>query len=179
MRATLLTSRKLKITLTARESSELFNSFEKLSHLNAAVKRSLLSLLREALRSTDFILDCERLFVEIFPTSLGGHAIYFTKPTDKSLCRPSEILLRFKSSSDTSDFCKTLEVCKSVPRQSALYKYRGKYYLRLNIGETRLPVRLINEFTDLSPCSALESAVVGEYGKCIIKTGAVETLSRL
>lgn len=175
--------RKLKITLSPEESSQFLGQSENPCCKDPKTRRFLAALLRSALSKTDFRLDCDRLYVEIYPSALGGHVIYFTKaPLLRRFHKNSEnfsLLLRFKDFSELSLLCQKLTHENFSENSSVLYKYRGEYSLFLSAPPSAFPYPLITEFADTVICSDIAVATVSEYGKLLIKENAVEVLSKL
>ncbi len=184
MNAVTVSNKKLKITLTAKESSELFEGKAQFSCIDKKTKLLLKVILKRALYSTNFTLDCDRLFVEIYPSARGGHIIYFTKAALFKKFRKNPrpnlcFVLKFKNSANLTEFCKTVNISGYRIPRSELHKYGGKYFLILRQNEKSIPFSLITEFTDSLLCSQTSAAIIGEYGKCILKNDAIEVISKL
>lgn len=183
MTAVTVGMRKLKITLDAKESSLLLCGNERPSCHDPKTRQFLAAILKKALPKTDFLLDCDRLFVEIYPSALGGHIIYFTKAPllrrfHKNPDPMLSLLLKFSDSSDSFALSKKFVQIKFSPKQSGFYKYKGEYCLILTASPSSFPYSLINEFADSVVCSDIAAAAVSEYGKALIKDNAVEIISR-
>ena len=70
---------KLRICLDAKETKQLFGSFEKIDYNDPDTRFALNLILKQALPEVEFALNCQRLFVEVSPALSGGCNIYFTK----------------------------------------------------------------------------------------------------
>lgn len=176
--------RKLKILLNADESISLFQNSSYFSCAEPETKRILRKILNTAIAHTDFILDTNRLFVEIYPCSLGGVAIYFTKApyTGKYRLNPN---YEYKCSLSFSDFESVRILCRELINRcedrftSSLYKYNNEYILIIGSkGKNRLPFPLITEFADSICCKNIAAEAVSEHGNSIIKENAIEALSK-
>lgn len=175
--------RKLKITLSAEESYRFLGKIAKPCCKDPETRRFLAALLRSALHKTDFRLDCDRLYVEIYPSALGGHIIYFTKPPlirrfHKNPSSNLTLMLEFKDFGDLISICKKLKSEGSSEIRSALYKYKGEYSLLITSSPSAFSYPLITEFADKVICSDIAVASVSEYGKLLIKDNAIDIISQ-
>lgn len=184
MTAVTIGKRKLKITLDMRESAALFENGV-ISHKSRDLRRRLCAILKKAAVSCDFSLDCERIFVEIYPSASGGHIIYFTKsPLLKRFKEKRDgrfcFLMRFSDADAPFAFSKRCREGGALPLESSFHKLHGRYFLSLTFRTADpIPISLITEFADRVVCSETAAATVSEYGKTILYENAVEVLSRL
>ncbi|MBO7217800.1 MAG: adaptor protein MecA [Clostridia bacterium] len=174
--------RKLKITLSAEESSPLFSNEGAPCCADPKTRKFLAALLKKALPKTDFRLDCDRLYVEIYPSTLGGHIIYFTKAPllkcfHKNPVQQLSLLLTFKDFEDLISLCKVLFKENFCPLNSRLYKYKGEYCLSISAAPSAIPYSIITEFADSVSYSNLRAALIGEYGRLLIKDDTLNILA--
>ena len=182
MTAVSVGTRKLKITLSAEESYPLFSSDSVPCCTDPKTRKFLATLLKKALPKTDFRLDCDRLYVEIYPSTLGGHIIYFTKAPllkrfHKNPNQQFSFLLSFKDFERLVGICKALKKAEFYSQNSKLYKYKGEYCLTLLTVPSDIPYSIITEFADSDSYSNRKAAVIGEYGKLMIKDDALNILA--
>ncbi len=173
---------KLKITIDANESAKLFCRAATLTCRDPETQSALRILLGKALQSTDFKLDCKRLYVEMYPSAGGGFIIYFTKtPYRKRYKRnPAAKIVYLLGFSDTNG---AIAASKLLSRQStlksSLYRYGKAYYLAVSSPIAEFSTTVITEFADSVLCSDTAYAIVSEYGSSVIDENAIEKLSRL
>ncbi len=182
MTATTVGPSKLKITIDQNESAELFCHAAALTCRDPETQSALRTLLRKALRKTDFKLDCKRLYVEMYPSVSGGFIIYFTKTPYRRRYRQNPngkimYLLRFSDTNSAIAASKLLKGCPSL--KSSLYRYGGSYYLAVSSPLKEFSTAVITEFADSALCSDAAYAIVSEYGSTVIDENAIEKLSRL
>lgn len=173
---------KLKITIDANESAELFCRATAFTCRDPETQSVLRILLQKALRNTNFKLDCKRLYVEMYPSAGGGLIIYFTKtPYRKRYKRNPNAkvvyLLRFSDTNGAIAASKLLS--RYPPLKSSLYRYGKSYYLAVSSPITEFSPAVIAEFADSALCSDTAYAIVSEYGSSVIDENAIEKLSRL
>ncbi len=185
MFASKISSRKLKITLDSKESAELINRLYKVPRDNLQLKHILRILLSKAAAKTDFTLDCERIYVELFPSVNSGLIIFFTKyPQVKKYrlnsAKVFKYLLEFSDSDSVIRAAKAFAAQKKDCFQSSLFKKQDKYYLIISC-KTGIPITyaLLTEFADRCVCSHTASAIVSEYGKKILSENAVDLLAKI
>lgn len=134
-----LGNNKIKITLTAYEISKLFGSYENIDYSNPEIKIALNILLDKAIKISSTKFDDGALFVEVYPTALGGCNIYFTRinQTNKQQNRFKKAthnnlwnVLEFEKSNDLLNAIELLYITNETNIfKSSLYKHKDKYYL--------------------------------------------------
>ncbi len=134
-----LGNNKIKITLTAHEIAKLFGSYENIDYSNPEIKIALNVLLDKAIKISSAKFDDGALFVEVYPTALGGCNIYFTRinQTGKQQNRLKKvpnnnlwIVLEFEKSNDLLNAIEQLYITNETNIfKSSLYKHNEKYYL--------------------------------------------------
>ena len=178
---------KLRICLDAKETKQLFGSFEKIDYNDPDTRFALNLILKQALPEAEFTLNCQRLYVEVSPALSGGCNIYFTKTNSKAK--------RYRMSNSICflyifefDFCQdAINASREVIRlkgspdfDSRFYKFASKYRM---IIESRQNVpnitSLMKEFSVILSNEDSEKQKTIEYGKEIISENAVSILSNL
>ena len=176
---------KLKITLDPEETVDFFAECDNLSCADPETRYSLRILLGLALTKTEFKLDSERLFVEMYPSASGGCIIYFTKtPHRQRYKRKKDAIFTFLLEFDNTENAITISkaLCQKGVKieKSSLYKYNNLYYLIvLSSFNKALNSAFITEFADSCTGSNTASAIVSEHGNVIIEQNAVEILSKI
>ena len=178
---------KLRICLDARETRQLFGSFEKIDYNDPDTRLALNLILREALPEADFTLNCQRLYVEVSPALSGGCNIYFTKTNSKGkrykLSNSAFYLYIFEFSScqDAINASKQLvNSKKAYSYESKFYKFGSKYRMIISSSQATSDITgLFKEFSELLSNEDFEKQKTLEYGKEIISENAVNVLSRL
>ncbi len=180
----------LKIFLNRMEVKKIFTSYEKIEFENPDIRQIIDNLL--SLATAEFEFETfGRQIVEVFKAYSGGCLLKFTcepyvsafenKPQIKSIkikqARHKKYLFFF------SDFESVISVSKRLQNEShrfisdSLYLINNNYCLITEISLLNNKYALIlNEYADFSAKGALLADHVAEYGKCIIKNDAVNTV---
>ncbi len=178
---------KLRICLDARETRQLFGSFDKIDYNDPDTRLALNLILREALPEAEFTLNCQRLYVEVSPALSGGCNIYFTKTNSKGkrykLSNSAFYLYIFEFDSCEDAISASKELMKSktsINFDSKFYKFGSKYRMIISSNQTANDlVGLLKEFSQLLSNEDFENQKTLEYGKEIIGEKAVNILSSL
>ncbi len=185
MTAVMVGNSKLKIKLDADEAYKLFKNTTSVSCYDPEVRHILKAILKKALCQTDFILDCEKFKVELFPSAYGGCIIYFTKaPQGKRYRKKADpkfkFLLEFSDSNNVIAASKSFHYRLPNCNRSSLYKYQDRYYLIVTSPSGKLfSSPMIKEFADSLQCSDTAAAIVSEHGNLIISENAIEKLAAI
>lgn len=185
MTVTTLGKSKLKITLSRLEASKLFGNGEHTACRDRGTQYILRVILAKALTKACFTLDCERLFVEMFPSASGGRIIFFTKssllaPLKQTSASLYYYLLEFTDINPASQICRLVFKQKELLVKSSLYKFRKKYYLALLSKSPYLvSATTAEEFADRCIRSKTAFAIVSEHGKKLIDDNAVDIIRGL
>lgn len=177
---------KLRICLDAKETKELFGSFEKIDYSDPDTRFALNLILKQALPEVEFTLNCQRLYVEVSPAISGGCNIYFTKTNSKAKrYRPFSssfvYIFEFDSCQDAINASKEVVKLKtSTEFDSKFYKFSSKYRMIIESKQNGLEFSsLLKEFSVLLSNEDSEKQKTIEYGKEIISDNAVSVLSNL
>lgn len=178
---------KIKITLSAFEIAKLFGSYENIDYSNPEIKIALNVLLDKAIKLSSTQFDDGALFVEVYPTVLGGCNIYFTrinqsnKPQSKFKKVSGNniwIVLEFEKSDDLLGAVECLYI-KSHENtlKSALYKSMNNYLLLLVCPKhIEQKLKFIKEFAKKTYYGKEKCSVVDEHYTKIISDNAVEKI---
>ncbi len=183
MTAVMVDNSRLKIKLDADEAYKLFKDTTFVSCHDPEVRQIFKAILKKALCQTNFILDCEKFKIELFPSIYGGCIIYFTKaPRVKRYHKKSDtkfkFLLEFSDSNHVIAASKSFRCCLPNCDKSSLYKYQDRYYLIVTSPSGKfLSSPIIKEFADSLQCSDTAAAIVSEYGNLMILDNAIEKLA--
>ena len=129
---------KLKIALTASDLCHYGLSVERFDYNNVETKRALWQMLDEAKKSTGFDASDASLYVEVYPSRIGGCEIFVTRLDKK---KPREVasrrayLFAFDSIEDVIVVSAALTTAGYRDR-SVLYRYDGRSYLELWFADT-------------------------------------------
>ncbi len=177
---------KLRICLDAKETKQLFGSFEKIDYNDPDTRFALNLILKQALPEVEFTLNCQRLYVEVSPAISGGCNIYFTKTNSKAkryrMSNSSLVyIFEFDSCQDAINASK--EVAKlegSTQLSSRFYRFSSKYRMIIESKQNSLDFPLVlKEFSVLLSNETSEKQKTIEYGKEIISDNAVSVLANL
>lgn len=188
MTVNLLAENKLKITLDASELRALFGDYRKIDYADPATRCALGALLRQAAGDADFALDCEQVRIEVYPTAVGGCAIYFTKsdaPLRKKAKlrrggRPRFYLLECADGADLLETVAALyddPLLRSVP--SRLYRMERGY--RLAVAATpavNAALPHLREYCDRVLRANVDLAYTEEYGSRLTDGCVVREIGR-
>ena len=178
---------KLRICLDAKETKQLFGSFEKIDYNDPDTRFALNLILKQALPEVEFALNCQRLFVEVSPALSGGCNIYFTKTNYKGKrYRTSNntcflYIFEFDSCQDAINVSKEIVKLKnSSDLDSKFYKFDSKYRMIIEskIIDSNIPT-LMNEFSVPLTNEDSQKQKTIEYGKEIISDNAISVLANL
>ena len=178
---------KLRICLDAKETRQLFGSYEKIDYNDPDTRFALNLILKQALPDADFTLNCQRLYVEVSPALSGGCNIYFTKTNIKGKRYRStnnaifQYIFEFDSCQDAINASKELvKLNFSNDIDSKFYKLDSKYRMIILSRQNALDISFVmKEFSRLLSNQDNEKQKTIEYGKEIIGDNAVLTLSNL
>lgn len=178
---------KIKVTLSALEITKIFGSYENIDYSNPEIKVALNILLDKATEISNTEFEDGALFVEVYPTALGGCNIYFTKikPAEKQTKRFKQItqnhlwnILEFANSTDLINAMKCLYKTNSKDIiKSSLYKCNDNYYL-LTVCSKPIFKKffLIREFAQNIYFGKTICAVIAEHSEQIVKDNAIQKL---
>ena len=180
---------KIKISLTAFEITKLFGSYENIDYANPETKIALNVLLEKAVQISNTEFDDGALFVEVYPTVLGGCNIYFTriKPEEKRPKRLKKVLpnshwciLEFAQSNHLISAIQLLYK-QNIPEilNSSLYKAKDTYCLLIIAAKPVMQkLGLIKEFTQNIYFGKENAAMLTEHSKTIVKSKAIQTIGK-
>ncbi|MBR6573120.1 MAG: adaptor protein MecA [Clostridia bacterium] len=177
---------KLRICLDAKETKQLFGSFEKIDYNDPDTRFALNLILKQALPEVEFTLNCQRLYVEVSPAISGGCNIYFTKTNSKAkrykLSNSSFIyIFEFDSCQDAINASKEVVKLKcSTELDSKFYSFSSKYRMIIESKQNCSEFSsLMKEFSLLLSSEDNEKQQTIEYGKEIISDNALSVLANL
>lgn len=178
---------KLRICLDAKETKQLFGSFEKIDYNDPDTRFALNLILKQALPEAEFTLNCQRLYVEVSPVLSGGCNIYFTKTNSKAkrYHRSNNVcylyIFEFDCCQDAINASKEIVKLKNSPElDSKFYKFESKYRMIISSKQNDLDITsLMKEFSVLLSNEDSEKQKTVEYGKEIIPDNAISVLSNL
>lgn len=180
---------KIKITLSAFEITKLFGSYENIDYSNPEIKIALNVLLDKATEMSNTEFDEGALFVEVYPTALGGCNIYFTKikQTDKTTKRFKKInqnhfctVIVFEGSNDLLNAIQYLYKTDTYELiKNSLYKRKDKYNLLLVSSKPIIKkLHCLGEFAKNIYSGKEVYAFIAEHSKQIIADNAIQIIGK-
>ena len=187
MKFYLISQRKLKVWLTARECAEYGIKITDGEFEGGGIRRLLSTVLKRAADEVGFSLDESRSLVQLYPTEDGSFEMLVTKLKGSESERlEGERLMKLTKSEGLCYYPLTAEQLRQITSikglknsRAELYKERGgAYLLRLPEGFTvdGEPEGIIEEFCD---GAKIIFPVLCEYFERIGDVATVEELGRL
>lgn len=128
---------QLKITLSAAEICDWFGSFKDIRYDNKRARAALGEILLTAMRSSDFTLTNDRLFIKVFPTDSGGCNIFFLLGKSRRLHRVTHnYIYEFESCDDMLSACNQLALNGAKNTPVCIFHRGGRY--RMLLDESRI-----------------------------------------
>lgn len=208
MEYVMINESKLKVMLEESDLVGLDLSSEELDYANPEAKQLFGDILGYAREELGFDTSGYRVLLQLYPSRDGGCEIFITrlgkleeadapkgkesdaketsqKPRKKAKRRKA---FRFESLSHLVGACKRLSESGANPHSEAFTDLLGEWFLILSYGDDEysevldmLPVSelsFISEYGTPEDARAL-SLYLGEYGRAVCTSDAIETLSRL
>lgn len=181
----------IKVILSPLDMDRFDLTYEEMDYKDPNTKRVILELLHRIKQETDLDLNDGRLFVEAFPYLNGGCVLYICTvsgelpPKSRTVQKRTSgfntpLVFGFKSLELLSAACEHLVLqYNHIILKSALYLYETEYrlliysYFKL---DDRL-IALVSEYGRYIGKGAVPSSVVKEHAKCLLDSGAIETIS--
>lgn len=189
MQIDIIGSDTVKITLNKAEMICYNLRFEKIDCNSPEMKNFVLDLLGIIKARNNIDFNSKKLYIEAFPKKDGGCMIYIS-PIEE---REKPQLFKTKSAyanviTEFEDFSLAVELSKKlvksynhIIRSSALYAKDGKYRIVIEIF-SKLEPRICNiacEYGASFDKSDISFATTKEHYNCLIKSGAIEAISKL
>ena len=174
-------------------------NFESLTYNSPEAQELFWNLIRRAEAEMGFYTEGSQLVVEAMPVKNDGFVMIITKieedeniaqkyirPRIKKETRPrrkvrivsNPLIFEFLSLDDVIHACKTIE--SRFTGDSSLYKYKGKYYLSLNILNDFIADDMdviLTEFARKESAAAIiKSGELAEHGDLLVENNAVESM---
>lgn len=208
MEYVMINESKLKVMLEESDLEGLELSSEELDYANPEAKQLFGDILGYAREELGFDTSGYRVLLQLYPSRDGGCEIFITRlgrleeseaPKDQENSARKEAqrskrrakrrkAFRFERLEDLVSACKRLAESGSSPHSEAFTDLEGEWFLILSYSDEEY-----SEILDMLPVSELSfiseygspedtrslSLYLGEYGREICSSGAIETLSRL
>ncbi len=208
MEYVMINESKLKVMLEESDLAGLELSSEELDYANPEAKQLFGDILGYAKDELGFDTSGYRVLLQLYPSKDGGCEIFITRlgkledtsePKSRDSCAKEASLkprrkskrrkaFRFECLSHLVGACKRLAESGSLPQSEAFRDLGGEWFLILSYGDDEysevmdmLPVNelsFISEYGSPEDTRAL-SLYLGEYGRVVCQTNAIETLSKL
>lgn len=204
----LINESKMKVMLEERELEELELSAEELDYANPDAKELFGNILGYAKEEFGFDTSGHRILLQLYPSRDGGCEIFITRLGKLEGNAPSEEktkegekkdkkprsnrkrrrAFRFERLAHLVSVCKRLSESGAPPLSEAFTDVNGEWFLLLSYEEGEYPSALdmipVNELSFISEYGSAEDAralllYLGEYGRTVCPSNAVERLSRL
>ena len=202
----LINESKMKVMLEESDLADMDISACELDYANPEAKELFGNILGYAKDEFGFDTSGHRVLLQLYPSKDGGCEIFITrlgkleesdsaksrsaeekerKPLKKSKRRRA---FRFERLSDLVNVCKRLRESGLSPQSEAFTDINGEWFLFLSYKDDEysqvLDMIPVNELSFIYEYGSSEDAkalalYLGEYGKAICSSNAVETLSRL
>ncbi len=196
----MINSEKIKIMLTREDIKKYDIRMYSLGHTGSAIKEAFSEVLSDIKNKTGFDTLSKKTVLQVYPSRDGGCEVYLTRlnsdggdklhsdrPTDFNKQTDTPITIRrwletvifaFGRITDVIDACRTLDLGQ-YSKTSSLHVCSGVYYLFLE-AEIRSKSDDLIKLSDFAKRvdNRLAQAYITEHGECIIKSGAIEALSR-
>ncbi len=192
---------KLKIICESNDLSAYGICADSLEYGNAQTRSFLEEILEQAKYKLGFETKRHRILVQVYPSLDGGCEIFVNRleslksnedeskdadESPKKAPRIDEKLFFFDSLDPLLEVCKRLYAKGFEKRSSAFFLENEGYFLRLELegelDEYQIPD--LNEYSFILEFGEAENAskrtpYLKEYGRCICRSGAVETLGQI
>ena len=200
MRIEKINSNKIRIFISREDLHEWDIDFNSVTVNTPAAQDMFWSLMEQAEREVDFIVDGSQLIVEAMSSSLDGFVMQVTKVTDaqstaeyrREQIRNNNYRVRRKTKPSASTdyiykfggFDDLVEATKQIsPKflgKSKLYKFGGEFFLHITLSENE-PVTAIDntliEYGRRIMYHAISDGFLSEHGKLLLDNSAVEALA--
>lgn len=187
MEFSLVSSEKLKVTLSPDDLLRLGLRYEEIDYQDEKTRKALVDLLAEGRASAGFQPRGAKLYIEVFPSAEGGCVICYTRlaggetfARGRLLAGPPPIVFAF---SDPDALLRAGALTARLYRQrilaSTLYAFGREYRLiihPLDIGD-HLSASFLGEYGRLVGTGNLLAAYIEEHGKLLRQTDALEALA--
>ena len=208
MEYVMINESKLKVMLEESDLAGFELSPDELDYANPEAKQLFGDILGYAKEELGFDTSGYRVLLQLYPSKDGGCEIFITRlgkleDTNEPKSRENEAkgsshkprkkskrkkAFRFECLSHLVGACKRLAESGSLPHSEAFTDLCGEWFLILSYGDDEysevMDMLPVNELSFISEYGSPEDAralslYLGEYGKAICQTNAIETLSRL
>lgn len=208
MEYVMINESKLKVMLEESDLEGLELSSEELDYANPEAKKLFGDILGYAREELGFDTSGYRVLLQLYPSRDGGCEIFITRlgrleesetPKDQENSARKEAqrskrrakrrkAFRFERLEDLVSACKRLAENGSSPQSEAFTDLEGEWFLILSYSDEEyseiLDMLPVSELSFISEYGSPEEArslslYLGEYGREICSSGAIETLSRL
>ena len=208
MEYVMINESKLKVMLEESDLAGLELSPDELDYANPEAKQLFGDILGYAKDELGFDTSGYRVLLQLYPSKDGGCEIFITrlgkledtsepkshdsgvkeashKPHRKSKRKKA---FRFERLSHLVGACKRLAESGSLPQSEAFRDLGGEWFLILSYGDDEysevMDMLPVNELSFISEYGSPEDAralslYLGEYGRSICQSNAIETLSKL
>ena len=173
-----LSPRAAKIQLTAEELGTVFAQG---SPVQVGLLRLIPALLAQAESVCGIPFTQKPVAVEMLPAGDGGIAVYLSlrEENRRQPKKALRIAARFPEQSHLCACCRQLSGCRGI-LESSLYSYRAGLVLLLTLRRKNAapPRMVLGEYGTPYLPGAVGLARMEEYGTCLIRKNAVQTISK-
>lgn len=184
----LVTSEKLKISLSPQDLKELDITYAGIDYSDPATKQMFVALLERGKEETGFRPRNARLFIEVFPSEEGGCIVFFTclrgsghPPGICGALGPEAVVFAFFQVEELlSAACKVYHRYSHRIYKSSLYRLENSYRLVVYPLDyiDNLSILLLGEFGEKTGTGPVLAAFIEEHGKLLVQDTALDTLAR-
>ena len=135
---------KIKVTLSLEERFRLFGETNHFSLENSYVKTALKIILKKIKYESNFLVDCSKVYIDLYKENTGGFIIYLTKLIREE---SNKSTFRFEKADNLLD---ALLFVKKLTSDYLIFKERTGFYLQIGkVAALRLSPH-IEEFCGIS-----------------------------
>lgn len=182
----IISEHKLKVILTKEELLRFDLCYEELDYRAEHTKKLLSDILLRARSLSGFDPTDSKLFIEVYPDSLGGCIFYFTALPDTEPEEVSEQVVPRPVVFCFEELDVLIEACTRLFRlychriyKSSIYRLGDSYRLVVYPLDSTdsVTVAFLQEYGRLVGEGHLLAAYVEEHGKPIVEGNAIDTIS--